>query len=316
MTHILPRGLKKFFFLSYFLCLLSNIKAQSCQDLMVLVSADSLFKAGNYAAAKNAHLKAVQGNYPKRLNYYYLAVCYGKLDQKDSACHYLSIGADRGLKYLQMDHFKGDSNLDPLRTAAAWPNVEKKIAANTAIKPSIDSSLLAELQRRKILDQQYRTLSKKTFSEAQLDSVWKIQKAIDLDNQRWLKKMMCKKGGWLSISKVGKEGEHIAWLFVQHADNNIKFQKRCLKKISRLIVKNEVDRKNYAYLKDRVLVNQDKKQLYGTQFQRIEQDNGGFVLKPKALENPSCVDARRAYMGLPSLATYLESASKYYQSKG
>ena len=49
------------------------------------------------------------------------------------------------------------------------------------------------------------------------------------------------------------------WLLIQHQDNDVELQKQCLKRCN-------FELKNNAFLTDRVLINQGKKQIYGTQF--------------------------------------------------
>ena len=55
-------------------------------------------------------------------------------------------------------------------------------------------------------------------------------------------------------------------------------------------------KRNYAYLWDRVAVNSDRKQRYGTQPTWECTPEGKLTLKP--LEDPENVNARRAAMGL------------------
>ena len=69
-----------------------------------------------------------------------------------------------------------------------------------------------------------------------------------------------KKAGWPSADIVGENGEMAAWLIVQHADNNIKFQEKCLQLINDLS-KTKKRKGHSAYLADRVLVNKKQKQL-------------------------------------------------------
>ena len=58
-----------------------------------------------------------------------------------------------------------------------------------------------------------------------------------------------------------------------------------------------------AYLEDRVLLRQGKKQIYGSQIY-YDGETGAFFVQP--LEDPDHVDARRASVGLEPLADYLE----------
>ena len=61
----------------------------------------------------------------------------------------------------------------------------------------------------------------------------------------------------------------------------------------------EVSKANLAYLIDRVLVNEGKKQLYGTQFWFM---NG--KMEPRPIEDEANIDKRREEMGLGSFADY------------
>src|SRR5687768_13706736 len=61
------------------------------------------------------------------------------------------------------------------------------------------------------------------------------------------------KHGWPANSLVGKDGSHAAWLLVQHADADPKFQRTCLDLMARL-PKSEVSQTDLAYLTDRVLL--------------------------------------------------------------
>ena len=58
-----------------------------------------------------------------------------------------------------------------------------------------------------------------------------------------------------------------------------------------------------AMLKDRILVKQGKKQMYGTQL-IYDENLGSYVVEP--LVYPESVDERRAVVGLPSMSEYLK----------
>lgn len=58
---------------------------------------------------------------------------------------------------------------------------------------------------------------------------------------------------------IGKEGMKAFWLLIQHQDKDVELQKKCLKNC-------DFEPKEKAFLTDRILLNQNKKQIYGTQF--------------------------------------------------
>jgi hypothetical protein len=105
--------------------------------------------------------------------------------------------------------------------------------------------------------------------------------------------------GWPTISKVGQQASHMAWLLVQHADHDRDFQRACLA-LMRAQPAAEVNPQNIAYLEDRVRIGEGRPQLFGTQFHTNKQGE----LEPLPIENPEQVDARRTAIGLSTLAEY------------
>ncbi len=130
--------------------------------------------------------------------------------------------------------------------------------------------------------------------------------AVDEANTKWLKGVVAARG-WPTIRLVGKDGAHAAWLLVQHADRDRPFQRQCLDLMKPLVAQGEVEKRNFAYLTDRVLVADGKKQLYGTQFHTV---NG--KLEPQPIEDEAKVDERRKEVGLGTLAEYRKQMEKVY----
>jgi len=108
--------------------------------------------------------------------------------------------------------------------------------------------------------------------------------------------------GWPTIQKVGKKASYNAWLLVQHADQNLKFQEKCLS----LMIKEQennfksINKKNIAYLIDRILVHKNKKQIYGTQFYR---DKKGKLI-PRPIKNKNELENLRKSVGLEPFSEY------------
>jgi len=107
--------------------------------------------------------------------------------------------------------------------------------------------------------------------------------------------------GWPTISMVGSDGTQAAWLLVQHADLDPAFQRRCLSLMEALRGRGEIYAQNLAYLTDRVLVNEGKKQEYGTQFHVVDGKQ-----QPRPIRDANNVDKRRAALGLSTLAGYIK----------
>lgn len=107
---------------------------------------------------------------------------------------------------------------------------------------------------------------------------------------------------WVDKSTYGDWPSHFAWLIIQHADKNIELQELALERIYPLLESNEVSKKNYAYLVDRVKTNKGEKQIYGTQ-STGQCINGLPELRPIA--KPDQIDKIREEMSLKSIDEYL-----------
>ena len=123
---------------------------------------------------------------------------------------------------------------------------------------------------------------------------------IDKKNTEELKNIISQIG-WPQISRVGEKAATGAWLLAQHADHDLKFQKKCLKLLQIEVKRNEADRKLAPYLVDRILVNESKKQVYGTQFYRSKRTG---KLIPRPIRDKNKVDKLRTTVGLEPLSKY------------
>lgn len=101
--------------------------------------------------------------------------------------------------------------------------------------------------------------------------------------------------GWLGESEVGKKANRALFLIVQHTKNpEIRIMYYPQLEIS--VKMEESDPADLARMKDLILVEQGKKQLYGTQYKIVD---GKKLLIP--VENPTEVNKRRKEMGLSRL---------------
>lgn len=110
---------------------------------------------------------------------------------------------------------------------------------------------------------------------------------------------------WGDIARLGPRACHDAWLLVQHADMDSDFQERMLEQITHYAKNTEnpasknIQLSFIAYLTDRVAVNKQRPQLYGTQYM-----NDG---EPHHIQNPEGLANRRKEMGLEPITQYAES---------
>ncbi len=202
------------------------------------------------------------------------------------------------------------------------------VSARTDDKPSSNPAkepeLRLELLRRVKTDQEARmtliawlkehgeggTVKLDTLSaerKAEYEKLSGAVKKADQENTDRLGQIV-EKHGWPSNTLVGKDGSHAAWLLVQHADANTKFQRKCLDLMAKLS-KDEMSQIDLAYLTDRVLLAEGKKQVYGTQFNFT-----AGKWEPRPLEDSENVDKRRAEVGLKPLAEYVKDLQSLYGS--
>jgi hypothetical protein len=103
--------------------------------------------------------------------------------------------------------------------------------------------------------------------------------------------------GFPSMEKVGKEANEAAWLIIQHAISKPEFMRKCLTMMGKQVKQTLEERRQMAYLMDRIAVFEGKPQLYGTQF---DWDEKG-LLHPSPHDGLERVNKRRKSIGFNSL---------------
>jgi hypothetical protein len=163
----------------------------------------------------------------------------------------------------------------------------------------INQDLQTELLDMAREDQRVRDLC---FSEKN----WSQIIEVDQQHNPRLKEIVAEYG-WPGITLVGLEGSQAMWLLVQHQDLDLDFQKECLLRLKNAVDKQEAQLRNYAYLLDRVCMNENKPQVYGTQWVEREGKMGLY-----SVCDPDYLDQRRWEAGLCSIQDYKEELKKVY----
>ncbi|MEX2113466.1 MAG: DUF6624 domain-containing protein [Pirellulales bacterium] len=172
---------------------------------------------------------------------------------------------------------------------------------------SLDVALELELLAMCEVDQRARhELINEPASEEILNRVVTVDRA-----HRARMKEILAKHGWPGKALVGNKGAHAAWLLVQHADEDVPFQVDCLALLESAVKQGEASAADWAYLVDRVRVNQKQAQLFGTQFRPDADGN----YQPQPIEDESQVDLRRKSVGLGTMAEYAAQLRKPYGPK-
>ena len=169
-------------------------------------------------------------------------------------------------------------------------------------RPPADPALRAELLHRRDEDQRLRReLVRQLNSEEGIDPAFGDSvAAMDRRNTARMKEILSEHG-WPGEALVGADGSRAAWVLVQHADQDLPFQKRALELLGAAVKEGQASGRNLAFLTDRVRKHEGRPQVYGTQTEVVDCRR-----VPYPIEDPDGVDRRRAAVGLGPLQAYLE----------
>jgi hypothetical protein len=117
--------------------------------------------------------------------------------------------------------------------------------------------------------------------------------------------------GWPGRALVGDDGARAAWLVAQFAIDDVGLQRRCLEMLELSVACGDADPVHFAYLLDRVRMNDGRDQLYGSQF--VVGADG--ELEPWPVDDAVAVDARRAQLGLPPFAEHAATMAREYRAR-
>lgn len=160
--------------------------------------------------------------------------------------------------------------------------------------------MFLSMKYQEIADEINRMAAEDQRARKENSSFGKEVRPIDEANSRRISETI-DQIGYPTISKVGKEASFSAWLIIQHCPK-VDFQKKCLELME--LAKDDVDPKNIAYLKDRVLMLSGKKQIYGTQLKRNETTK---KLELYEVEDKENLNERRKSVGLETIEEYLKT---------
>ncbi|WP_329377280.1 DUF6624 domain-containing protein [Streptomyces sp. NBC_01716] len=107
--------------------------------------------------------------------------------------------------------------------------------------------------------------------------------------------------GWPTAEMVGEEAARAAWLIAQHADRQLDVQRRALLLMEQAVSAGLADPRELAFLRDRTLVNEGRRQIYGTQIAGVK--DGAPVPWPCA--EPERMDELRAEVGIEPFDEYV-----------
>jgi len=126
----------------------------------------------------------------------------------------------------------------------------------------------------------------------------KFIRFIDSTNLEYVEQII-EKYGWPARTVFGSPANEAVWLVIQHADFPV--QERYFPLMQASVEKNESSATELAYLEDRILMRQGKKQKYGTQ---VSYDNKTGKQELWPIEDEAHVNERRAKLWMEPLEKY------------
>ncbi|SDZ75312.1 hypothetical protein SAMN05192529_101235 [Arachidicoccus rhizosphaerae] len=207
----------------------------------------------------------------------------------------------------QVSFYQLQYNLEAMYTDPRWPayllQMRQKLSGydqdkgyDLALKDSLDEIFYLD-QRDRILIAPYE--KKYGDTSTQMQQVWERIGRQDSINLALLQHLW-NRHGWLSKSRVGSAAV-TQWVVIQHAD--LAVQKKYLPLLKQAAAKGDIKKSSLALTIDRILSEEGKEQLYGSQLSRIKwQGSYRYVIDPIA--DPEHLDQRRKEMGMKPMADY------------
>ncbi len=274
--------------------------------------ADSLVNEGDIRGAIAEYKKMYSlnpGNYETTYNY---ACVLSRGNQADSAFRYLNLAVKSNPSAAPLT----DPDLLALREDKRWTDFENNLISmlnsknGNAIK---DIEYAKALWRLLCMDQYcfYETgiaVRKLGPGSPVVAAMRRLQTVINDNNVKELESLISQKG-WPKRSEVGPEAAGAAFFVLQHS--NAVAQQKYISMFEKSCRENEADWQQYALMFDRMRMNQNKPQRFGTHAYLDPAAGNTNELYP--LEDESKVDAWRMEIGLEPLKDYLARTGIKYK---
>jgi len=260
--------------------------------------AETLVFEKNYSRACEEYTQAFRALSWKGIakDRYNAAIAWTISGNRDSAFYNLYRLAEK-TEYLEYVKLNNEIDFSSLHNDKRWNELLKLVNPDNEIYNDSLSTLLSKIYED---DQYYRhtiddVKSKYGRGSKEYDDVIKRMSHQDSLNLNIVEEIL-DKYGWLSKNVVGSKGNKALWLVIQHAD--LTFQEKYYPIMETAVKNKKASKTDLAYLQDRILMRQGKKQLYGTQY---KIDSETQEMKLWEIEDPQNLNKRRESVGLPAM---------------
>lgn len=279
------------------------LQAQTFQEL--ITEGDKLYSEKDYQASAETYIKAFALKEAEHSGQYYNAACSWALaGNSDEAFKYLKLAADKGWRNVK--HTKNDKDLNSLHELPHWEEAINLVQANLEeYEKDFDKPLKAQLEAVYVRDQMLRRLYKDAEEKfgresEEMEYFWDLVAREDSINEMEVLKIIDERG-WIGKSTVGDQANTTVWLVVQHAP--LETQEKYLPLLRESVKKGESRGSHLALLEDRIMVRNDKPQIYGSQV-GTDKETGKYYVYD--IKEPEYVNQRRAAVGLGTIQDYVK----------
>lgn len=267
-------------------------------------AAFAAYTAKNYRQAGQLYDQALALPSAKKApgDCYNAACSWALAGEATKAFHDLDRAIEAG--WDNLEHLKTDEDLTSLHADKRWPQLLGRAQATVAraeakqnlpLKRELEAIYEADQGTRRAIGPIQKRYGARSL---QLDSLFRVMQVQDARNEARVKAII-EQYGWPGASLVGRTGSMAAFLVIQHSD--LASIQKYLPAIRKEADKGGLSKANLALMEDRVLVFQNKPQIYGSQV-RTNPTTSKAEFFPIADE--AHVDERRATMDLGPLADY------------
>lgn len=295
----------------FFLC--TSVHPVFCQNYFYLIrSADSAYRFKNFSFCEKFYEEAFAIKKSRKEDLYKAACCFAENHHPDKAFQYLHLAFENG--WINSDELISNPELISLHADKRWKKLTGKMQKEFDRHLSgLNFPLRDELLKMKELDQQYRieaveTRRKYGSNAPEVEAVWQKQIAVDSANVARLEQIF-QQFGWTGKSLVGENASNAAWLILKHAP--LEIEEKYFPLLEEAANKGEANWNEAAYLKDRMLMLNDKPQIYGTQFYLDYETQRWEIYQ---IDDSPNVDKRRDEKGMEPLEEYIKKSLRYLSS--
>lgn len=199
---------------------------------------------------------------------------------------------------LFLDEIVNDNNFESLHKEKEWEVLLHRIET---IKSNYNENIRLELKDIQNRDQGIRLFYLSVKNDSLKSAVHDYMKIVDRDCSQRVCSIL-DNFGWLGENRIGSEANETLFLVTQHIDDR-DVQDKYLPMLKKAVDLGDAEGWHLAFLTDRILMNEGKNQIYGTQKVVSKDPTKSYIIP---LEYPDIVDELRKEIGMPTLAEDLK----------